>query len=57
MSENWFQKKIDEITVKDNNSTEKKFVNTYLQKNIMYIKHHFNDALNVKYKKYNESSK
>lgn len=57
MSENWFQKKIDEITVKDNNSTEKRFVDTDLQKNIMYIKQQFGDAFDVKYRKYNASGK
>ena len=57
MSENWFQKKIDEITVKDNNSTEKRFVDTDLQKNMMYIKQQFGDAFDVKYRKYNASGK
>ena len=57
MSENWFQKKIDEITVKDNNSTEKRFVETDLQRNVMYIKQQFGDAFDVKYRKYNASGK
>ncbi len=57
MSENWFQKKIDEITVKDNKSTEKQYVDTDLQKNIVYIKQQFGDAFDVKYRKYNASGK
>lgn len=58
MSENWFENKIDEIAVKnENQSIEKKFVDTDLQKNIMYFKQQFGDAFDVKYRKYNASGK
>lgn len=58
MSENWFENKIDEIAVKnEKQSIEKKFVDTDLQKNIMYFKQQFGDAFDVKYRKYNASGK
>ena len=48
MSENWFENKIDEIAVKnEKQSIEKKFVDTDLQKNIMYFKQQFGDAFDV----------
>lgn len=58
MSENWFENKIDEIAVKnEKQSIEKEFVDTDLQKNIMYFKQQFGDAFDVKYRKYNASGK
>lgn len=57
MSENWFQKKVDEITVSNNATTEKKYIETDLQKNIMYFKQQFGDAFDVKYRKYNTQGK
>lgn len=58
MSSNWFNQKIDEITVScKNQKAEKRFVDTDLQKNIMYIKQQFGDAFDVKYRKYNAAGK
>ncbi len=54
----WFENKIDEMTVKnESQSTEKTFVDTDLQKNIMYFKQQFGEAFDVKYRKYNASGK
>lgn len=58
MSENWFLKKVDEITEKDSNEkTKSKPINKDLQKNIAYIKQQFGDAFDVKYRKYNADGK
>ncbi len=58
MGENWFSKKVDEITVNENKEkTEKKNIDIDLQKNIMYFKQQFGDAFDVKYRKYNASGK
>ena len=49
MNENWFSKKVDEITVTQNNTTsEKKRIDKDLQKNLSYIKQQFGDAFDVK---------
>lgn len=57
MSENWLEKKVDEITVSVEKKDEKKFIDTTLQKNIMYLKSQFGDAFDVKYRKYNAQGK
>lgn len=58
MGKNWFEEKIEEITVTEKNQkAEKRFVDTVLQKNMMYIKQQFGDAFDVKYRKYNASGK
>ncbi len=58
MNENWFSKKVDEITVTQNSSkSEKKNIDKDLQKNIAYIKQQFGDAFDVKYRKYNAQGK
>lgn len=55
---NWFNKKVDEITVKERNEKpEKKPIDKDLQKNVAYIKQQFGDAFDVKYRKYNASGK
>lgn len=55
---NWFDKKVDEITVKERNENpEKKPIDKDLQKNVAYIKQQFGDAFDVKYRKYNASGK
>lgn len=54
MSENWFSKKVDEISINEKNeTTEKKNIDKDLQKNMAYIKQQFGDAFDVKYRKYN----
>ncbi len=54
MSENWFSKKVDEISINENTkTTEKKNIDKDLQKNMAYIKQQFGDAFDVKYRKYN----
>ncbi len=57
MSENWFKKKVDEITVAVQSNDEKKYIDTDLQKNISYFKSQFGDAFDVKYRKYNTQGK
>ncbi len=58
MNENWFSKKVDEITVTQNNTkSEKENIDKDLQKNIAYIKQQFGDAFDVKYRKYNAQGK
>ena len=58
MNENWFSKKVDEITVTQNNTkSEKKNIDKDLQKNIAYIKQQGGDAFDVKYRKYNAQGK
>ncbi len=54
---NWFSKKVDEITVNENEvkPPQKKKVDTDLQRNITYIKQQFGDAFDVKYRKSNIS--
>lgn len=55
---NWFNKKVDEITVKEvSEKPEKKPMDRDLQKNVAYIKQQFGDAFDVKYRKYNASGK
>lgn len=55
---NWFNKKVDEITVKEvSEKPEKKTIDRDLQKNVAYIKQQFGDAFDVKYRKYNASGK
>lgn len=55
---NWFNKKVDEITVKEvSEKPEKKPIDKNLQKNVAYIKQQFGDAFDVKYRKYNASGK
>ena len=54
MSENWFSKKVNEITINEKNqTTEKKNIDKDLQKNMAYIKQQFGDAFDVKYRKFN----
>lgn len=53
MSENWLEKKVDEITVTVEKTDKKKYIDTDLQKNISYFKSQFGDAFDVKYRKYN----
>lgn len=58
MSENWFSKKVDEITTENNtDKSEKKNIDKDLQKNLAYIKQQFGDAFDVKYRKYNTQGK
>lgn len=57
MSNNWFNKKIDEITVPEKKESSKKYLSTDLQENIRYIKTQFGDAFDVKYRKYNTQGK
>ena len=57
MSNSWLGKKVDEITVTEEKKTEKKYIDTDLQKNITYIKEQFGDAFDVKYRKYNAQGK
>ena len=58
MDENWFSKKVDEITINENTTTaEKKNIDKDLQKNMAYIKQQFGDAFDVKYRKYNAQGK
>lgn len=57
MSNNWFQNKVDEITVDEKKTTEKRYLSTDLQENIRYIKSQFGDAFDVKYRKYNAQGK
>lgn len=57
MEKNWFDEKIDEITVKDETDNTKKAISTNLQENIQYIKGQFGDAFDVKYRKYNAHGK
>ena len=57
MNKNWFQQKVDEITVSVEENAEKKYIDTDLQKNVMYFKSQFGDAFDVKYRKYNTQGK
>ncbi len=57
MSENWFQQKIDEITVSVDKNEDKKYIDTDLKKNIAYFKAQFGDAFDVKYRKYSTQGK
>ncbi len=57
MSENWFQQKVDEITVSVEENSKKTYIDTDLQKNVMYFKAQFGDAFDVKYRKYNTQGK
>ena len=57
MSENWIEKKVDDITVAVQSNDEKKYIDTDLQKNIAYFKSQFGDAFDVKYRKYNAQGK
>ena len=57
MSNNWFNEKVDEITVDNNKTNSKKYLSADLQENIRYIKTQFGDAFDVKYRKYNAQGK
>ncbi len=54
---NWFQNKIDEITVKNNKTKEKVKVNTDLQSNIRYFKERLGNSFDVKYRNCTVSEK
>lgn len=59
MSNNWLQKKIDEITVSDekNKNQRKTEVSEDLQKNIRYFKTQLGDSFDIKYRSCNVSGK
>ncbi len=57
MSENWYEKKVGEITVPVQSNDEKKLIDTDLKKNIAYFKAQFGDAFDVKYRKYSTQGK
>ncbi len=53
MGNDWFRKKVDEITVQSKQTkSEKHFIGTVLQENVEYFKTQFGDAFDVKYRKY-----
>ena len=47
---NWFQNKIDEITIESKNAKEKASVNTDLQSNVRYFKERLGNSFDVKYR-------
>ncbi len=53
----WFNKKVDEITTDVQNNSSKNYIDTDLQKNMIYIKQQFGDSFDVKYRKYNANGK
>lgn len=50
MQNNWFQKKVDEITMGENKSESKTSVSTDLQTNIRYFKAQLGNSFDVKYR-------
>lgn len=50
MQNNWFQKKVDEITMEEKSSEQKNDVSTDLQSNIRYFKEQLGSSFDIKYR-------
>lgn len=57
MGNNWFRKKVEEITVGEKESQNKNYVDTDLEANVRYFKSQMGDSFDVKYRNYSVGDK